>query len=1676
MTRKVSLPKIDSRKTEHLLRQLRRMAPHYTREWPAKDDDDPGVALLKAFSFIAEGVINRLNRAPDRNFLAFLDMLGIRLPPATPARAPVRFLLAQGTANSVVIPKGTQVTGEAKTDPPTPLPFETLETFLAIPAKLAELFAVDPEKDRIYKPHKKFLEFEKVEPELPLLEVTALSGATSMFLQLEPPDQVLKGEFLRIDHAAADALAATGCPPPPPLPQSDGAEASVADHFEAAKPAEGSIVTVTDPLPRDYLEGTKVRRVTHFELFEGKNWQEHVLFLGHEKYFAIKSEAQLELEVELVGSVSNLEPLNIVWEFFGDTEQVKEEGWHRFKLDTDGTLGFSRSGTIILRKPAGEIKEKEINGRKSRWIRARLDGPLPATPDRLLPIVESIMFKVRSTGSDLALDYAFHNDTPLTIKPEFFPFGVEPRIFDRFSMASEEVFSKPGARVKLDFELDATDLLAAPAGVVTDDKMRVFAHAAAGRLVEFQLDPRTVSSPVIRKHDTPPDTRIEAGSIPSVVKTRAGERVGVFVKANDKNIYLRFLQGDDEPGWRWIPLAAPTGELKFNPFAVLTDSQWQVFVVADNQLFSKTIHPLKPDEVPANWQPHPGGPQIDSTPFAVDMGNRSVVFVTDVDGKTWKFDAGWTNVTPTLPAEPPNEPDPDPEYLAAKNARPFIVDVTNHLNFRIYLRNTANELVVIDTSDPDNNHNYETPPNTLVDSNPFVLGIGPNRRIYVRAADNRLWSIQDNIAASWTPHLNPAGFNLSSDPFALDLPNIDFTSVFSTSDKNSLLEFRMRADDVIRGPRKLRAGPLDIIKLERTLSGPGPFYLHITGGSGQTSDNDAVRQLVADLTVGRFGVLNAPLAEPANDETEYELFRQLGIETPKTLQSVTSTTLVQLADTDVSSLRIVRGDFLFVSDGSEFYLREIDSADEGDNVELIDPLPDTVSDGADYFILRPIDHRRDETAGARSARLAMLDNNANSDDDFYNNRFLEIASGPGQSPIGRRIVDYDGASRTVEIEEDLPALPNNFPNNTSDFRIRRSSLTQGWFMYRDSGQEELRPELSWEYWNGRGWVALPVTDTTEKFLVKGAVSFTIPPDIQKTEVAGQENFWIRARIVGGDYGRELFSVDKDNKIKIEKDPIRPPLIKNLTITYNLLETKAPDICLTFNNLNYLDQTAANITEDKHFKPYLTLEDTNKALYFGFDRSFEGGAVRLYFDAKELEVDESSKPSLDWKFFSDNTWKPLSAEDKTAAFTKPESVKLTLPPRFQNSQQFGKAQFWLRATLEKGQWTTSPLLRGVFLNTVDALQARTIRNEILGSSIAVKNQKFQFQRVPVLEGEEVRVLEFLTETELEELKQRGKDTVLAITDQRGEILQTWIRWTEVIEFFDSKPDSRHYRLDRHTGEIEFGDGVHGRIPPAGGDNIQAFAYQTGGGVAGNVAAGDIKGLVTAIGGVESVLNPIPAGGGSEAATNEEMLEIGPSQISHRERAVTPQDFELLARAASHEVRKALCLPNRNAGGRNESGWTSVYIVPTSKAAEPVPSLALRREVQRYLSQRADLTLVDQDHIFVGAPRYISVNVQVTVAARSFETVATAERSVRQKLDDFLHPLTGGPDKEGWDFGRDLAASDLYALLEDIDDVDHVESLRMVFGDSVSEEQVEVPADALLASGTHEIEMTVATENR
>jgi hypothetical protein len=77
----------------------------------------------------------------------------------------------------------------------------------------------------------------------------------------------------------------------------------------------------------------------------------------------------------------------------------------------------------------------------------------------------------------------------------------------------------------------------------------------------------------------------------------------------------------------------------------------------------------------------------------------------------------------------------------------------------------------------------------------------------------------------------------------------------------------------------------------------------------------------------------------------------------------------------------------------------------------------------------------------------------------------------------------------------------------------------------------------------------------------------------------------------------------------------------------------------------------------------------------------------------------------------------------------------------------------------------------------------------------------------------------------------------------------------------------------------------------------------------------------------------------------------------------------------------------------------------------------------------------------APEYVRIAVEAIVAAAVAPTSANLIEQCEMEVRRYLHPLTGGPDGRGWEFGRLPHESDLYARLESIREVDHIQSLSI-----------------------------------
>ena len=465
---------------------------------------------------------------------------------------------------------------------------------------------------------------------------------------------------------------------------------------------------------------------------------------------------------------------------------------------------------------------------------------------------------------------------------------------------------------------------------------------------------------------------------------------------------------------------------------------------------------------------------------------------------------------------------------------------------------------------------------------------------------------------------------------------------------------------------------------------------------------------------------------------------------------------------------------------------------------------------------------------------------------------------------------------------------------------------------------------------------------------------------------------------------------------------------------------------------------------------------------------------IYTATLETFVAEQLPPMspvrLSWQYWNGQAWSKLTVDDGSENFTLSGLIKFLVPADCQTKAEFDLSErYWLRVQWETGDYLIEPRIINLALNTTFASQTITIVKEILGSSNGSENQIFQTTRFPVLQNPqlEVREPEKPSELELERLKLQGNSNPITPIPNSREV---WVQWQQVPDFYGSTSRDRHYVLDQLTGKIRFGNGRNGLIPPLGTGNLRIARYQTGGGKAGNKPVDSIVQLKTTVPYIEKVTNLQAAVGGAEAETLESLRNRLPETIRHRDHAVTLEDYEDLAKLASPEVARAKCLPLHWLEDPPEQpprrGTTSIIIVPRSEALKPLPSLELISRVEKFLRARACPTA---DILVVGPP-YISVSVNVEIGLSSLEGASAVEQAVKTTLEQFLHPLTGGLDGKGWDFGREPYKSDFYALLEAVPGVSYIRRLLVDDGRVSGEvEAIRKTGRFLVYSGTHTISL-------
>ncbi|MDB9447526.1 putative baseplate assembly protein [Anabaena sp. CS-542/02] len=570
-------------------------------------------------------------------------------------------------------------------------------------------------------------------------------------------------------------------------------------------------------------------------------------------------------------------------------------------------------------------------------------------------------------------------------------------------------------------------------------------------------------------------------------------------------------------------------------------------------------------------------------------------------------------------------------------------------------------------------------------------------------------------------------------------------------------------------------------------------------------------------------------------------------------------------------------------------------------------------------------------------------------------------------------------------------------------------------------------------------------------------------------------------------------------------------------------------------LNYHHQRAARVI--RCFHPLTPQLNRHSALYLGFNQPFPHRPSTLYLQIEPPKQEEvlpnANRGTTDinlqriaWEYPSPKGWKPLIVQDETQAFVEKGLIQFIGPTDFIPSPYFGKPLYWLRARKQPNNWenlpfsliyifhwalgfqrlrlyglmrylfqqlalsadfTVPPRLRSVRTNTVWASQTITLENEILGSSNNDPKQVFTTTHSPILLGQKLEIQEGKIPPDDERrIIAQASGNIAPVIDETGRLVEVWIPWEEVPDFYSSTPKDRHYVLDRQTGKIYFGDGQAGMIPPRGRNNIRLSKYCTGGGIKGNRAPQTIAELKTTIPYIDSVINWEAATGGNEQESLDKLKERSPKRLRHRNRAVTAQDFEDLVYEASIDIARVkiitpeMMFPDYNPlleelwlepDGTSKAalqenhikvfnheiraGRVLAIIVPYGEERQPTPTLALLNRVRNYLQARFVPTIT----LLVSGPKWQEIRVITEIVPVAVENADAVKLAVSDRIHSFLHPLTGGDQGKGWSFGRKPHHSDLYAVLEKVPGVKYVRALDIQPVDAV------IDIQTMIYSGQH-----------
>lgn len=656
-------------------------------------------------------------------------------------------------------------------------------------------------------------------------------------------------------------------------------------------------------------------------------------------------------------------------------------------------------------------------------------------------------------------------------------------------------------------------------------------------------------------------------------------------------------------------------------------------------------------------------------------------------------------------------------------------------------------------------------------------------------------------------------------------------------------------------------------------------------------------------------------------------------------------------------------------------------------------------------------------------------------------------------PFGEQYTFYDTFSffcdeafskkgADIELSADIQFIKVKLDNKVPGVKYK--------FIMSDMDFADIEPDdieieqVKWEYWNGTGWASLTSEKSCTEFFklsdkneTTKTMKFKCPKDIEKITVCSSEGYFIRARI---------------SKIKNQFDYYAnyiTPYIHNIKVKYEYADSEHKlEKLLVKSDLkeNMIEMPDSGLV--KFLEKYIP---DCPAMYMCLTRPLSQGMLRIFVDIEDGV--HRFNPTLKWEYYADDnkgggTWKHIDIMDSTDDFSHSEMITLIGKNDFKKTNIFGNEGYFIRIINPDMRYCDSsniagrPVIKDIKFNAVKVIQKDTHEPEYFYVDQDEENKvcKLSYQNVSDVE---VWVNEFgkISTNEQEKFLKMSNKYVIPEYDELGVLEKLWIKWKSVPNLIAYGISDRVYELDSYKGEVLFGDGKNGKIPPEQYTESIKINYSVCSGSKGNVAAHSVKDFVSNIANISSVDNISPIMGGVDMETIDSAARRTFGQISGGNRIVSLSDFEEFICFNDRNIYKVKCLSHVNEDSKPEIGVTSIAVLPREFMQGYEKFQGIKNKIWNFLDNKAPATLSNSTRMRIFEVEYVEMCVSIDVVINDFNSYQGVYNGIESKLKEFLNPISGNFSGKGWAIGEIPRKEFIYNYIKSVSNIKWIKTINI-----------------------------------